>query len=125
MKVWLDDNRPAPIGWAWVKTVDDCIQCLMDARAHVEALSLDHDLGWCDDCVKAARIDEDGVILNPIVSQCAHVKSGYDMACWLEEYDMFGPPVIVIHSVNPEGASRMKTALEHGGRVVLLRPFGS
>lgn len=30
MKLWVDDERPAPEGWTWVKTVDEATQALTD-----------------------------------------------------------------------------------------------
>lgn len=43
MKLWLDDERPAPEGWTWVKTVTDCLFHLL--QFEVTDLSLDNDLG--------------------------------------------------------------------------------
>lgn len=43
LKIWLDDMRPAPDGWRWVRTVEEAIE-LMSSGEVVEA-SLDHDLG--------------------------------------------------------------------------------
>lgn len=43
MKLYVDDERPSPEGWALVKTAADAIY-LLDTLA-VEEISLDHDLG--------------------------------------------------------------------------------
>jgi len=43
VKVWLDDERPAPSGWEWVKTPMEAMKLLKKGR--VTELSLDHDLG--------------------------------------------------------------------------------
>lgn len=43
MRLWLDDVRPAPDGWVWVKTARDAIALL--AAVGVAEISLDHDLG--------------------------------------------------------------------------------
>ena len=91
MKVWLDDVRPAPPGWTWVKTAPAGIELL--ARGDVTELSLDHDLGD----------DDQG--------------TGYDVLVWMEEAcarDAWsGPaPTIHIHSANPVGRSRMLAAIE-------------
>ncbi len=40
--VWLDDERPCPEGWLWVKTPGECIDIIREG--YVGAVSLDHDL---------------------------------------------------------------------------------
>jgi len=91
MKVWLDDVRPAPSGWTWVKTAPACIELL--AHGDVTELSLDHDLGD----------DEQG--------------TGYDVLAWMEEAcarDAWSgfEPTIDVHSANPVGRSRMLAAID-------------
>lgn len=44
---WVDDERPAPDGWAWAKASDEAISLLGGVEL-VEAISLDHDLGGED-----------------------------------------------------------------------------
>jgi len=43
MKVWLDDERPAPSGWKHVYWPEEAIRLLRSGR--VDEISLDHDLG--------------------------------------------------------------------------------
>jgi hypothetical protein len=43
MKVYLDDQRPAPPGWVLVRNADDAIDQLRTGK--VTELSLDYDLG--------------------------------------------------------------------------------
>jgi hypothetical protein len=45
-KLWVDDLRPAPEGWHWVKTSAETITALGERRWDV--MSLDHDLGGED-----------------------------------------------------------------------------
>ena len=89
MKVWLDDERPAPDGWIACRWPGEVIALLQ--AGGVEALSLDHDLG--DD----AR------------------GTGYDVVVWLEEAVLlrgFVPPLrLEIHSANPAGCARMAAGL--------------
>lgn len=47
MKLWVDDERPAPEGWTWVKTVDEATQALTDNE--VTDLSLDYALANWED----------------------------------------------------------------------------
>lgn len=89
MKLWLDDLRPAPEGWVWVKTAWDAIEVL--GRGGVAEVSLDHDLGG----------DEHG--------------TGQMVASWIEAEAYHGRLARLawrIHSMNPIGAERMKLALE-------------
>ncbi len=56
MKLWVDDLRTPPDGWAWAKTSAEAIGMLTDHA--VTEPSLDHDLGgpttrrvrWCCGC---------------------------------------------------------------------------
>jgi hypothetical protein len=41
--LWLDDVRPAPPGWEWVRTASACVKALVAVR--YAAVHLDHDLG--------------------------------------------------------------------------------
>lgn len=82
MKIYLDDERKAPVGWTKVSTPQETIELL--ENYDVEELSLDHDLG----------IEE----------------TGYDVVLWLEEkvvMEGYIPPVIKVHSSNPAGRDRM------------------
>lgn len=46
MKLWLDDIRPAPTGWTWVKTAEEALSLLKTGT--VEEASLDHDLDMAE-----------------------------------------------------------------------------
>lgn len=86
MLVWLDDVRPAPEGWEWVKTEEEAIEILKTGR--VEYLSLDHDLGFGG--------------------------SGYSVACFIEKSAFRGllrPFRWDVHSQNPVGRERMVNAM--------------
>ena len=47
MKLWIDDIRPAPVGWAWAKTSKQAIRIIKDVKK-VDIISFDHDLGGDD-----------------------------------------------------------------------------
>lgn len=84
IRVWLDDERPAPEGWIAVRWPQEAINWLRTHR--VTHISLDHDLG--DD----AR------------------GTGYDVIVWIEEEmrrSGFEPPQITVHSANPAARVRM------------------
>ena len=88
MKIYLDDLRPTPEGWARCYWPDEVIELLKTGQ--VEEVSLDHDLG-----------DDDK-------------GTGYDVLLWLEEavHNSFRPiPKINIHSSNSSAKSKMEAAL--------------
>lgn len=89
MKVFLDDERSAPEGWARVFWPAEAITILETKQ--VTDLSLDHDLG------------------NEYIT-------GYDVLIFLErkvfEDPTFPVPRIFIHSANPVGRKRMERAIE-------------
>lgn len=122
MNLWLDDVRdPAEhgrIGWFWVRTAPEAIAAM---QAHVfEAMSLDHDLGLCDDCFGAdtdekVKLVRESLIRNEgTVSYCAcpHNGTGYDVVCWMEEHQCWPKEKPLVHSVNPVGAARMRQVID-------------
>jgi Icc-related predicted phosphoesterase len=89
MKVYLDDQRPAPEGWTLVKTPEEAIDLLKSHR--VTDLSLDHDLGLNDD------------------------RTGYTVLLWIEEQCAttgFVPPAIIVHSANAGARNKMNLAVD-------------
>lgn len=88
MKVWLDDERPAPDGYdIWVKRADHCKTLIQSGL--VDELSFDHDLG-------------------------EGVGTGYDLAAWVEMTSAVAairPFSWAIHSQNPVGAKRIRAAM--------------
>jgi hypothetical protein len=88
VKIFLDDCRPAPLGWILVHWPADVIQLL--EQGGVTDISLDHDLG---DDVRG---------------------TGYDVLSWIEEAvatRAFQPPRIEVHSANPAARLRMLQAI--------------
>lgn len=55
MKLWLDDERPAPAGYIWIKTTNMaqffCLS-LLDSKnqLNIQEISLDHDAGDYEYC---------------------------------------------------------------------------
>lgn len=94
MRVYLDDERETPPGWARTFWPQDTIALL--ATGAVTELSLDHDLGD----------DERG--------------TGYDVRLWIERAAVergFVPPRMNVHSANPAARRRMLAAIEAIGRL--------
>jgi hypothetical protein len=94
MKIYLDDERKTPEGWARCYWPDEVIAHLETNK--VTHVSLDHDLGD----------DKKG--------------TGYDVLLWIEEAVVgghFHPPEINVHSANPAAVKRM----EHAKRIITVR----
>lgn len=91
MKLWVDDVRPAPKDYLWLKTVDGVIAYLQyNGTSDIELMDLDHDAGdyaaFGGDYIK---------ILN-----------------WMEGNDIDAPP-IHLHTMNPVGVMRMRHIIQH------------
>ena len=88
IKLYLDDDRPAPNGCVNVKSAEMAIKLLKEGI--VEELSLDHDLG--------------------------RKKTGYDVVLWMEkaviEDNFTMPNVIHLHTANPVGRAKMANGLD-------------
>lgn len=108
--LWLDDMRPAPSGWLWVKTVDDAK--LQLAAGRVRKASLDHDLGACDACM-GGRSAEQWLADSHMTQMpnCDHFGTGYTLVCWMEETGHWPKEMPRVHSANPVGRGRMSAAI--------------
>lgn len=90
-RIWVDDVRPAPVDYTWVRTVSEACDLLRACRAlHVpiEVLDLDHDAGdfhW------------DG--------------GDYIRILDLMEEQGFNDIPIHIHSMNPVGVANMRAII--------------
>lgn len=111
MNLWLDDMRPAPVGWHHVKTVEEAKKALLSGT--VQKASLDHDLGACADCMGGKTpeqwLEETNYQSMP---HCDHFGSGYTLVCWMEETGNWPKEKPTVHSANPAGRSKMLAAIE-------------
>jgi hypothetical protein len=93
MKIWLDDERPAPAGWKHVEDAWKAIFYLSEYPNQIEVISLDHDLG-----------NEE------------LYGNGYTVMKWLEEQVFEDPsfpvPEVKFHTANPLGRINMQRALD-------------
>jgi hypothetical protein len=76
MRLWVDDERPAPEGWYHAYTSAHAIEMLILGQHHIEAISLDHDLGG-DDTTRPIML-------------------------WMCENEVW-PKEVRVHSMNPVG----------------------
>lgn len=101
MRLFLDDERETPKGWARVFWPNEAIALLESGV--VTELSLDHDLG--DD----AR------------------GTGYDVLLWIEKQvatTCFVPPLIRVHSANVSARRKMLLAISKIERLLDERGVG-
>lgn len=95
MKLWIDDCRPAPDGYVWIKSVNKSVDMISDwinfGIDDIEIISIDHDAG-----------------------DFAHDGGDYiKLLDWLEEIGRSYP--IHIHSQNPVGVQNMRRIIERNG----------
>lgn len=101
MKIWVDDVRPAPKGYTWVRSVNGAIDIIeeypkelnVDANMEyqIEIINIDHDAG-------------------------DYAQDGGDyikLLDWLEETGRDYP--IHIHSMNPVGVANMRAIIKRNG----------
>lgn len=111
VNLWLDDVRPAPIGWLWVKTVEEA-KALLQAGEVIKA-SLDHDLGACEECLSGKSFEQWMVESNfQQTPNCEHFGTGYTLVCWMEETGFWPQEKPTVHSANPAGRKRMLLAID-------------
>ena len=96
MKLWVDDVRPAPEGYRWIKSVNEAKEAIEVFEAFsklspIELIDIDHD---------ASIYANDGG---------DYIK----LLDWLEETGRNYP--IHIHSMNPVGVANMRRIIERNG----------
>ena len=101
MKLWIDDLRPAPAGYTWVKTVND-------AKWYIEsAEEIEEIFPTGTPVIKLIDIDHDAGNF---------VRNGGDyikLIDWLEETGRNYP--IRLHSMNPVGVQNMRAIINKNG----------
>jgi hypothetical protein len=101
--LWLDDRRPAPSEWRWVKTVAEAIALMQEED--VEAMSLDHDL---DDASSAGANE--------------HEPTGLAFVEWMVANRKWPKQKPLVHSANDAGRERMKALIDQHWRPSVLPP---
>lgn len=114
--LWVDDVRnPPATGWKWAKSYDEAIEILDNYQVY--ALSLDHDLGMTQTILPSGLA---------IGNESFEEKTGYDVACWIENKvgfdESYHPPFTIrCHSANPEGKRRIELVIRHISAMVESR----
>ena len=102
MKLWIDDVRPAPDGYRWIRTVNYAKRCICNFETmyrysggkeiyKIELIDMDHDAG-----------------------EYKHLGGDYiELLNWLEDTGRCYP--IRIHSMNPVGVANMRRIIQRNG----------
>ena len=110
MKLWVDDTRPAPIGYIWVKSVNEAIERIEDSEIRVGML--DHNNPLCEKYIKELSIDV--IDLDHDAGDYAYDGGDYiKILDYLEETERNYP--IHIHSQNPAGVENMRRIIRRNG----------
>ena len=104
MKIWIDDVRPAPEGYARCKTVEDAMALIGTGKTNDEevCISMDHDAGDYRSC-GGDYIE----ILNRLDEMCGTDR---DWKNWVSTKVTFH-----IHSMNPVGVQNMRRIIQRNG----------
>ena len=111
MKLWIDDIRPAPKGWTWVKTVDNAWDLIKSIYAgdffedepEVIEISLDHDASG-----EYSKFGGDYIQILNKLEYYAHISADWD--AHIKKYFIFH-----IHSQNPVGIENMRRIIKRNG----------
>ena len=95
LKIWVDDVRPAPEGYIWLKSVNEVKKYLADPHIlynyEISLIDLDHDAG-------------------------DYAKDGGDYIKILDYLEMVGyNGNLRIHSMNPVGVQNMRNIIQKNG----------
>lgn len=112
MNVYMDDVRKCPyFGWEVARTVAEAKRYLQTGQ--VNYLSLDHDMGACEECVRDRK--HVGDMLTPettFMNWCPHAEDGTKLVYWMIENNVWPTVKPVVHSANPVGRARMQGMIE-------------
>ena len=103
MKLWIDDVRPAPEGYEWIKSVNEAIKAIIDTEEQAKIPRMID----CNFSITLIDIDHDAG---------DYAKDGGDyikFLDWLEETGRNYP--IRIHSQNPVGVQNMRAIIQRNG----------
>ena len=122
MKLWIDDVRPAPEGYVWIKSVDDAMLVIQvkeemaqkcSDQAHAMEKAFKYEMAQ-----RIGRLVKESIIELIDIDYDAgdYAKKGGDyikLLDWLEETGRSYP--IRIHSANPVGVANMRRIIQKNG----------
>ena len=98
MKLWIDDCRPAPEGYIWLKSTNETLRFIINHVHDIEEVALDHDAG--------DYVNEGGDYINILKE--------------IERLARKSPTTFIgykfsIHTANPVGAANMRAIIQQNG----------
>jgi len=111
INLFVDDIRNPPDGWLVARTIENAKQWLRTGV--VDRMSLDHDMGACEACVREGK--HIGDMLTPettYLNWCSHEEDGTKLVHWMIEHNCWSRQKPTVHSANPVGAARMRGMIE-------------
>ena len=101
MKLWIDDVRPAPEGYTWVKSVNEAIDKI--DIINIMSDSFDTPITLIDIDYDAGEYASDGGDYIKLLDYCEE--------CWGKDL----PFAIHIHSMNSVGVENMRRIIKRNG----------
>lgn len=106
MKLWIDDLRPAPAGYTWIRTVNEA-KWYIESAEEIEEL-----FPTGTPVIKLIDLDHDAGVYEPDGGDYINILN------WLEyrQHSQNGKVYpIRIHSFNPVGCVNMRAIIERNG----------
>ena len=108
MKLWVDDVRPAPNGYVWLKSVDESKECIEFLEGQLARVSAEL-RPYSGNTIEIIDIDNDAGDYSRFGGDYIRLLD------WLEETGRNYP--IRIHSMNPVGVENMRRIIQRNGWV--------
>jgi hypothetical protein len=109
--VYMDDMRQIPGGWVGARTIEETQSLLESGR--VRLLSLDHDMGACDECLtKGEHVGDMATPETTFMNWCPHAGDGSSLVRWMIEHNQWSSEKPTVHSANPVGRERMRGLID-------------
>lgn len=105
--LWIDDVRPAPEGYVWIKDINEALRFLFWNKNNIYLIDLDHDAG---DYRRGGK--EDYIVILKEIQRLSRQNNTRGMA-WrtlLKDQIKFR-----LHSANPVGVQNMRNIIEDNG----------
>jgi hypothetical protein len=122
MKLWLDDERPAPEGWVHAYTAVQAIHALecmrdaarlpelwKDADAIITHMSFDHDLAdvHYEYFQAGRRWGKEDLRRKYFRERAQRELTGYDVLLWMAEHNVWPTEACYVHTHNSARADQM------------------
>jgi hypothetical protein len=116
VKLWLDDERPAPEGWEWVTSAQTAIQALGFHQVGMQTIthmSFDHDLAdvhysyWHLGHNPDWKVPHDDPRRVLAREESAKEMTGYDVLLWMAENKVWPTEACYVHTHNSARANAM------------------